>query len=99
MPRLIISGAAERDITDIGDFIAGDNPARARTFIAELRAKAAQAAERPRSFRARDDVAPGLRSTLHGRYVIFFRELPDEVRVVRVLHGARDLGGVFGGKD
>lgn len=95
MSQLIISGAAERDLTEIGDYIAGDSPARARMFIAEIRAKAAQAAQRPRSFRARDDLAPGLRSVLHGRYVIFFRELDGAVRIERILHSARDLPFVF----
>jgi toxin ParE1/3/4 len=29
-------------------------------------------------------------------YLIFYRELSDEVEVVRVLHGARDLTSIFG---
>lgn len=40
-------------------------------------------------------IADGLRSITHGRYLLFFRDLADEVRIVRVLHGARDLTGVF----
>ena len=31
----------------------------------------------------------------HGRYLIFFLEVGDEVRVVRVLHGARNLPRLF----
>ncbi len=55
-----------------------------------------QAAERPESFPARDDVREGLRSARHGRSLIFFLEAGEEVRIVRVLHGARDLPRVFG---
>jgi toxin ParE1/3/4 len=66
------------------------------SFVAELEAKAAQAAERPGSFPERDDVAPGLRSIVHGRYLLLFREEVDEVRIVRVLHGARDLPRALG---
>ena len=29
-------------------------------------------------------------------YLIFYRILPDEVEVVRVIHGARDLASIFG---
>jgi toxin ParE1/3/4 len=29
-------------------------------------------------------------------YLIFYRVLPDEIEVVRVLHGARDLTRIFG---
>ncbi len=36
--RLLITPLAERDIEDIGDYIARDNPKRALTFVAELRA-------------------------------------------------------------
>jgi toxin ParE1/3/4 len=65
------------------------------SFVAELEAKAAVAAEHPASFPARYEISPGLRVVVHGRYLLFFRELADEVRIVRVLHGARDLPQVF----
>jgi len=83
------------DLKAIGRYIAADNPNRATSFIAELRVKAAQAAERPRSFPQRDDVSPGLRAARHGSYLILFRDLADQIRVVRVLHAARDLKAAF----
>ena len=52
-----------------------------------------EVAERPGSFPARDELHKGLRSA---RHLIFFVEAGDEVRVVRVLHSARDLPGIFG---
>lgn len=91
MARLIILPAARTDLIEIGDFIALDNPARAASFVAEIEAKMAQVAERPTGFSSRDDLHKGLRSARHGRYLIFFAEFDDEVRIVRVLHGARDL--------
>jgi toxin ParE1/3/4 len=96
MAQLIILPAAKADLIEIGDFIAQDNPARALSFVAEIEAKMLQAAERPESFPARDDVHEGLRSVRHGRYLIFFLDAGNEVRIVRVLHGARDLPRVFG---
>ncbi len=96
MAQLIILPAAQADLIDIGDFIAQDNPARALSFMTEIEAKMLQAAERPESFPARDDVHEGLRSARHGRYLIFFLDAGNEVRIVRVLHGARDLPRVFG---
>jgi toxin ParE1/3/4 len=43
--------------------------------------------------RARIDLAPGVRMAVHGRYLVFYRDLPADnaVRVERVLHGARNL--------
>jgi len=37
--RFRFSRRAEADIEEVGDYIARDNPARAVTFIAELRAR------------------------------------------------------------
>ena len=96
MPRLVILPAARADLIEIGEFIAPDNPGRALSFLAEIEARMHQAAERPESFPARDDVREGLRSARHGRYLIFFLDAGAEVQVVRVLHGARDLPRLWG---
>jgi toxin ParE1/3/4 len=96
VPHLVILPAARADLIEIGDFIAQDSLGRALSFLVEIEAKMRQAAERPESFPARDDVCEGLRSARHGRYLIFFLEAGEEVRIVRVLHGARDLPRVFG---
>lgn len=96
MPRLVILPAARADLIEIGDFIAQDNPERALSFLAEIEAKMQEAAERPESFPARDDVCAGLRSARHGRYLVFFFNADEEVQIVRVLHGARDLLRIFG---
>ncbi|GBQ25592.1 plasmid stabilization system [Gluconacetobacter sacchari DSM 12717] len=95
MKRLGFAPAARADLLEIALYIAEDNPERAMSFVAELEAKAATAAQHPGSFPARDEISPGLRVVVHGRYVLFFRELADEVRIVRVLHGARDLPQIF----
>jgi toxin ParE1/3/4 len=96
MKRLGFAPAARADLMAIALYIAEDDPVRAVSFVAELQAKAHQAAERPASFPARDEISSGLRAVVHGRYLLFFRELDDEVRIVRVLHGARDLKRAFG---
>ncbi len=94
MKPLVISLAARDDLLDIAAYIAEDNPERANSFVPELEAKARLTAERPLSFPARDELSPLLRSAVHGRYVIFFRDLADHVRIVRVLHSSRDFGRV-----
>lgn len=95
MVRLVILPAARADLIEIGDFIAQDDPRRAASFVAEIEAKMRAAAERPLSFPARDELHEGLRAARHGRYLIFFVEQGDEVQVVRVLHGARNLPHLF----
>jgi toxin ParE1/3/4 len=95
MKRLVFTPAARDDLMTIGLYIADDNPPRAESFVAELEAKARHLAENPRSYPARDDISPGLRAAVHGRYLLLYREFEDEVRIVRVVHGARDLPRIF----
>jgi toxin ParE1/3/4 len=41
--------------------------------------------------RPREELAPGLRGLLHGRYVIFFLRSDAKVEIVNILHCRRDL--------
>ncbi|SHF83984.1 ParE toxin of type II toxin-antitoxin system, parDE [Loktanella atrilutea] len=59
MPRLVILPIARADLIEIGDFIAQDNPERALSFMTEIEDKMQEAAKRPESFPARDDVCQG----------------------------------------
>jgi toxin ParE1/3/4 len=47
---------------------------------------------------AREQLSPGLRALPHGNYVIYYLAEPDELVIVRVLHGARDARAIFGGR-
>ena len=78
---------------EIGDYIALDSRVRARSFVRELRHICMLAARMPSIYPRREDLAPGLRMVVHGRYLVLFRELPDldAVQIERVLHGARDI--------
>src|SRR5713101_244584 len=91
MARLLFTENAERDLVEIGSFIARDNTANADRFIVRLEQHCHRLAARPLLGRARGELAEGLRSVAYGRYVIFYRPLDDGVEIVRVLHGARDL--------
>ena len=92
MKRFRLLSRAQRDLVDIRDFIAQDNPPRAVTFVAELVEHFGRLAEQPAIGRARPEMGRGIRSMPHGRYVIFYRPRQDGVSVYRVIHGSRDLG-------
>jgi len=93
--KLVILPAARADLIDIGDFIALDNRSRAASFVAEIEAKIVEVGERPGSFQKRDELHKGLRHARHGRYLIFFMEVGEEVQIVRVIQGSRDLTRLF----
>ena len=90
-----LSPAALRDLEDIEDYIAQDSYANAQTFVDELYFACLKLAEHPRAYVQRTDLGPDLRQKVQRNYIIFFRILADEIRVERILHGARDLKRLF----
>ena len=96
MARLTITAHARSDLKEIHNHIAKDNPEAAKRFIERLRAKARQLAETPGIGRSRgEDLRPDLLSFPVGHYVLFYREQPDGIVLVRVIHGSRDLPALF----
>jgi toxin ParE1/3/4 len=93
--RTFLSQLAERDLEEIADYIARDDPRRALSFIDELRRQCARIGDTPKAFSARPELGAGVRSSPYGRYVIFFRAGKDRVLILRVLHGARDSANQF----
>lgn len=81
---------AERDIEEIGNYIARDNPAQAVIFIEALTAKCHRLVEHPAAAPLRAEFGNGIRMTLFGRYLVFYSFDVCELRVIRVLHGARN---------
>ena len=78
---------------DIATFIAQDNPTRAQTFVDELESKCDTLGGALGIGTARPDLGEGIRVLPHGRYLIFCREAKQGLRIERIMHGARDIGG------
>ena len=99
MPLIVKLPRAKTDLVEIWDYIADDSEARADAFIETVDQKFQALAARPNMGRLRDELAEDLRSFPVGRYVIFYRPLPEGVEIVRVLHGARDLDTILQSAD
>jgi len=84
-------------LSEIWEFIADDNMARADEFIDRIDERFQALAAQPLMGRDRNELAPGLRSLPVAPYVIFYEPLADGVAIVRVLHGARDTASQFEG--
>jgi toxin ParE1/3/4 len=95
MPQVTRRPLAETDILEIWDYIADDSLAAADRWVDHLDEQFRVLATQPMMGRARDELAPGVRSFPFGRYVVFYVPLADGIDVVRVLHGARDIDAVF----
>jgi toxin ParE1/3/4 len=92
--QVVFSPAAIADLEEIGDYIAQDSPARAETFVAEIRERCRRIADAPRAAPQRADLRPGMRMVPFGRYLIFY-SIDDGIRIERILYGMRDLPRLF----
>ena len=82
--------AALRDLEQVGDFIGRDNPGRARTFVAELRAACRSLGDTS----LRYPLMPGskdMRRMPVGNYLVFYKVSAGTIDILRVLHSARDI--------
>ncbi len=95
MPRVTRRPLAEADVLEIWDYIADDGIAAADRWVDRLDKQFQVLAMQPMMGRARDELAPGVRSFPFGRYVVFYLPLDGGIDVVRVLHGARDIDAAF----
>lgn len=87
------SAEAERDIETIGDYIARDDPARAMSFLGELRVRCLGLATMPRRFPLVSRYeASGVRRCVHGAYLIFYKESDEGIVILHILHGAQEHG-------
>lgn len=77
---------------DIAVFIAQDNPKRASTFVDGLEAKCEALGGAPGIGTSRPELGDGIRMLPHGRYLIFYREANQRLRIERIMHGSRDIG-------
>jgi toxin ParE1/3/4 len=95
MNQYRVSDAARSDLDEIWFYIAQDNVDAADRFIRAIVSRFPRLAAMPQIGRARNELAPRLRSFPVGRYIIFYRPMENGVEIARVLHGARDFPPLF----
>jgi toxin ParE1/3/4 len=97
MRRIVRTAEAEQDLIGTWFYIAQDNPAAADDTLRRIDAKFSMLAENPKIGKALPDLRKDMRRWPSGRYLILYREIPDGIEIVRVVHGARDLNRVMRG--
>ena len=96
MRRITRTALADQDFHDIVDYLSERSEPAADRFTAELADQLRLLAGQPRMGRPRDDLKAGVRSAEVGRYVVFYRFTDDELVVLRIIHGSRDISAEFG---
>jgi toxin ParE1/3/4 len=95
MSRYRLTPEAAKDLDEIANFIAPDYPAASIRLINQIQAKCQKLADMPGIGHPREELAPNLRSSLVGKYLIFYRPDEEGIVVIRVIHGHRDLPRQF----
>lgn len=90
-----LSPLAEEDLSDIWQYIAEDNECAADGTIRKIFEALELLTKAPLMGRAREELLPNIRSFGMSPYVIFYCPSPAAIEVIRVLHGARDIDGIF----
>lgn len=89
--RVRFSRRAREDLLDIWTFIAPRDLQAADRALDRIAASCGVLADHPRLGRARPEIGDGARMLVVGRWLALYRLADDEVQVVRVVDGARDL--------
>lgn len=90
--KCIFSERAARDLEEIGDYIARDNPPRARNYIQELRARCQKITGKPGAPLIVDRIGDlPVRKVPFGRYRIYYawHHEQDVIVILHIRHGAR----------
>jgi toxin ParE1/3/4 len=99
MSGYVVSPRARADMDEIWTYIAQGNRSAATRMIRRMTDKFAVLARQPGIGELRGDLCPGLRCVPLESYVIYYEIEASRVRIVRVLHGARDIGQFYGSPD
>jgi toxin ParE1/3/4 len=95
MLNIVRTPAAVSDLVAITDYIAAENLNAALGFYDEIDRLLTMIARYPEMGEAVDYLSPGLRRFTLGNYLLFYRHVGDEIELIRVLHGARDIDRLF----
>ncbi len=95
MNRCIFTVPSRNDLRSIHDFIARDDVETALRFAQHLEQRCKDIVDMPGMGRRRDDLSPGLRSIIEGKYIILYRLKDQDIHIMRVLQGSQDLPRQF----
>lgn len=91
MKPVVFTPQARRDLAEIADYIARDNPRRAVSFIEELEQRCIALAKAPQAPRRFPQLGADAHILPYRNYIVIYRDLATEVSITRIIHGARDI--------
>ncbi len=95
MHHVRILPSANIDLIEIADYLYSRNVSAADRILDAINERIENLRKLPLSGPLRDDLSPGLRYFVEKDYLVFYRVEDEEVHIIRVLHGKRDLDAEF----
>ena len=93
--KIIFSEEADLDLLQIHTYLGSRNRTAAWSLANTFNEKFKSLAQFPFIGRERSSFADGLRSVVAENYVVFYRVERDQILIVRVLDGRRDIDAEF----
>lgn len=87
--RVVFSRESETDLDEIVAEIAKDSPRHAVTYLHSLQNACLKLSDHPFRFPVVAQLGDDYRRFVHRRYAVFYLVADDQVRIVRIIHGAR----------
>lgn len=96
MARATYTQQARLDLEGILDYLDGQRSQSADRFATKLDQACGLHAAHPQMGASAEVYAPNLRDFIVWNYAIFYRPTADGIEIIRAIHGARDIPGLFG---
>jgi toxin ParE1/3/4 len=92
MPTFRLTERAKQDLLSIGRYTQATWGSEQRNrYLAKLDASFHLLAKEPHRGRSCDDIRPGYCKYHVGRHLIFYRQFPEGLEIVRILHDRMDV--------
>ncbi|NOY42256.1 MAG: type II toxin-antitoxin system RelE/ParE family toxin [Planctomycetes bacterium] len=94
MTKPFYTPLAQQDLADILGYIAQDKPEAAFAWVEKIESKCLLIASTPQIGELQSQFGEGVRTSSVGRYVIFHRETDEQVEILRVIPGDRNISKI-----
>lgn len=95
MKNLRITLPASQDLNEISDYFLAQSVEAGDRFVEAFNQKCIQLARYPYIGKSYAYLRPGLRGLLLMNHIIFYRVMNDDIEILRVISGYRNLQDIF----
>ncbi|ACK67572.1 plasmid stabilization system [Rippkaea orientalis PCC 8801] len=95
MNNYSISQEAIHDLNEIADYLARQSIDASERFVRRFAEKCRNLVNFPNMGRSYDDIFPNLRGLPLDNYIIFYQVIKQDIEIVRVVSGYRDVKSLF----